>query len=97
MRSGREALDAVRVQPDFDLVFCDLMMPEMTGIDLYRALIELGTFDTARVIFMTGGAFTPDALGFLERVTNPVLDKPFEAEEILELVRRHGPRQAVQL
>ncbi len=97
VRSGREALDAIRVQPDFDLVFCDLMMPEMTGIDLYRALVELGTFDTARVIFMTGGAFTPDALSFLERVTNPVLDKPFETEEILELVRRCAPGQAVQL
>jgi len=71
----------------FDLILCDLMMPDMTGIDLYEVLMERFP-DQARVmIFVTGGAFTTRAKAFLDRVSNLRVDKPFDARNLRALVR----------
>ena len=47
-----------------------------------------------RVIFMTGGVFTPAAQAFLERVPNPRIEKPFDVDALLasvgELLARRG-------
>jgi CheY-like chemotaxis protein len=60
VQSGREAL--ARLESDtFDVVLCDLMMPEMTGMDLYEELRERLPDCAARMVFLSGGAFTPRA------------------------------------
>jgi hypothetical protein len=43
--------------------------------------------DGARIVFVTGGAFTPEARQYLEAVRNPRLEKPFDAKALLALVR----------
>lgn len=84
---AREALARLVAGEPYDLVLCDVMMPEMTGMEFFAALTESVPTAAARVVFMTGGVFTPDARAFLDAVPNWRLRKPFTAEDLLELVR----------
>jgi CheY-like chemotaxis protein/signal transduction histidine kinase len=84
-RSGKEALEALD-NHHFDVVFCDLFMPEMDGIAFYREALARQPELAERFVFMTGGAFTEQARGFLESVRPRQLNKPFEANELLDVV-----------
>jgi CheY-like chemotaxis protein len=64
-----------------DLVFCDLMMKGMSGMDLREALAARAPAQVAKVVFMTGGAFTPRARAFRERHADQCVDKPFNVVE----------------
>ena len=90
--NGRAALERLRRDPPFDAVLCDLIMPELTGMDLYDALKETDPDLVERIIFMTGGTFTRRARDFLASIPNPALDKPFDigALEALLRVRTEG-------
>lgn len=72
----------------FDVILCDLMMPEMTGMDLYDKLLESNPDQAKKMIFMTGGAFTARARTFLETVSNPHIEKPFRMAEIRSIVNK---------
>ncbi len=82
--NGFAALEAIE-EHRFDLVICDVMMPELTGLDVLARLRERGTSLPA-FVFMTGGATTPQLELALERTDVPVLYKPFSRAEVLELV-----------
>ncbi len=89
LTSARAALDRLAVDAgSFDVVLCDIMMPDMTGMELHVQLSELAPGLAARTIFLTGGAFTPTAGRFLERIPNPRLEKPFEPQALRDLVAR---------
>jgi two-component system, cell cycle sensor histidine kinase and response regulator CckA len=75
--SGREAISRLR-EADYDLILCDLIMPDVTGIDVYEALRSRGRGEEQRIVFMTGGAFTDGARRFLDVVPNRWLEKPFD-------------------
>ena len=62
------------------------MMPEMTGMDLYGELPKLAPEQARRVVFMTGGAFTPRARAFLDQAPNLRLEKPFDTEELRKII-----------
>lgn len=83
---AREALEHIAGGARFDVVFCDLMMPNMTGIEFFGELSKLAPDVAARVIFLVGGAFTPAAKSFLERVENTRLDKPFQLKDLEAVV-----------
>ena len=85
--SARTALARLVAGEPFDLVFCDLMMPEMGGQDFWLALGRAAPALQARVVFVTGGAFTPQARAFLEQVRERVVTKPFDPAEIHAVVR----------
>ncbi len=84
--SARDALPDLLGGPGFDLVLCDLMMPEMTGMDLHARLAREAPGVAARLVFLTGGAFTPAARDFLDRVPNARLEKPFEPQALRDVV-----------
>jgi len=86
--NGRQALDAILAGKQFDVILCDLMMPEMTGMDLHREIARERPELVNRMIFMTGGAFTPAARDFLDRVPNDRLEKPYEVQSLRALVQR---------
>ncbi len=86
--SGREALEILRRDPEFDVVLCDLMMPELSGADVYEWLRPVEPELVERFVFMTGGAFTSRAERFLAEIGNPRLDKPFHPEELRTLIIR---------
>jgi CheY-like chemotaxis protein/anti-sigma regulatory factor (Ser/Thr protein kinase) len=73
---------------DFDLILCDLMMPRLDGAGFYTALRDHRPRLAARVVFMTGGAFTSDTRAFLDGVPNPCLEKPIPVAQLFEAARR---------
>jgi two-component system cell cycle sensor histidine kinase/response regulator CckA len=76
--SGDEALRRIAAGERYDVILCDLMMPRMTGMQLHERLSVAAPDQAARIVFITGGAFTPRAKSFLAAVPNAVLDKPFD-------------------
>jgi len=84
--SAEQALAVLGADPGFDVVLCDLLMPDMSGMDLHEALAQTRPGLEERLVFMTGGAFTARARDFLRRVGNPRLEKPFEFEQLHAIV-----------
>jgi CheY-like chemotaxis protein len=82
--SAREALARLTAGERFDLVLCDLMMPDLTGMDLYAEVVVLAADQAERMVFLTGGAYTPRAQAFLEQ--RPYLEKPFDLGALEALV-----------
>jgi CheY-like chemotaxis protein/anti-sigma regulatory factor (Ser/Thr protein kinase) len=83
---AKEALIRVAAGESFDLILCDLMMPEMTGMDFHAELSRAFPEIAARVVFMSGGAFTPGAREFLEATPNRRIDKPIDTVRLRRLV-----------
>lgn len=88
--NARDALQLLTRDRGFDIILCDLMMPGMTGMDLYAELDKEAPEVATRVVFMTGGAFTPRAVTFLQGVSNPKIGKPLNLEELRVLVSRRA-------
>ena len=84
---GRKALDRLRAGERYDVILCDLMMPEMTGMELFTELGKMAPDQQERVVFVTGGAFTPRAREFLERVPNARVEKPIDFQNLRLLLR----------
>jgi signal transduction histidine kinase len=70
----------------FDLVISDLMMPGMTGLDFYELLKRRHPAATHKVVFITGGALTPQVATFLESIPNSTLEKPFKLAQLIDTV-----------
>ena len=81
------AVEQVRAGARFDAILCDLMMPTMSGMDVYEAIARVESEQARRMVFMTGGAFTPRAVQFLETVANPRIEKPLEHSALRAVLR----------
>lgn len=81
-----EALAEIQADPEFDVILCDLLLPERSGMELYEALRKDRGGLAARIIFMTGGAFTERSRAFLDAVPNLCLEKPFDAYELRRVI-----------
>lgn len=92
--SGRDAVELCE-SGDYDLVLCDVMMPEVSGMDVYSRVRRERPEVAQRFVFMTGGAFTPSARAFLESVDNEQIIKPFSLRDLRSLVARRGESTAV--
>lgn len=86
--SAQDALTHITGGAEFDVILSDLMMPGMSGMDLYSVLARQNPKMAARVVFVTGGAFTPEANAFLDRIANERMEKPFHFKQLRELVRK---------
>lgn len=80
-------VEQVRAGRRFDVILCDLMMPTMSGIDVYDAIRQTDADQARRIVFMTGGAFTPRALEFLEVIENARIEKPLERATLRAAIR----------
>lgn len=88
--SVADALARLDAGEAYDVVLCDLMMPERSGIDFYEALQQKAPALLQRVVFLTGGAFTERAQRFLSGVPNKQLIKPVDATVLRQVVREVG-------
>ena len=84
--SGTEALELLRTDRGFDVIMADLMMPGVTGMDLYEAARAEYPGLERRFVFMTGGAFTQKSAELLARVSNICVGKPFDEDDLLRAI-----------
>jgi CheY-like chemotaxis protein len=88
--SGHQALEALRDGTGFDVVLCDVIMPDMSGVDLYRVVSTERPQQASRFVFVTGGASDPKAREFLDGWSGPFLFKPLSLEQLRRVVdERH--------
>jgi signal transduction histidine kinase/ActR/RegA family two-component response regulator len=88
--SAAEALQLLERQRGFEVILCDLQMPDMSGVEFYELLSARSPALAARVIFVTGGAFSTEARRFLEGTPVPRVQKPFRLPEILSAIDRRA-------
>jgi CheY-like chemotaxis protein len=89
--NGRDALALLMQEPDdkrFDVILCDLHMPDISGMELHQKLAESRPATAARMIFMTGGTFSERSREFVSRVSNPCIDKPIDFSRLRELLAK---------
>ena len=81
-----DALEHLRSGATFDVIFSDLMMPQVTGMELFQRISKEFPEQAQRMVFLTGGAFTQAARDFLAKVPNRTLEKPIDRNGLLALV-----------
>jgi PAS domain S-box-containing protein len=79
---GRDALDKISGGHWFDAIVSDVMMPNMTGIELLEALVELAPEQAKRLMFLSGGVFTPETRARLEQLGTLHLEKPVNTKDL---------------
>jgi CheY-like chemotaxis protein len=84
---GREALRQAATEA-YDLVICDMKMPDLDGEQFYRRLAKAGNPLSRRVLFVTGDVLAAHTRQFLQRNALAHLAKPFRVEELTEKVRQ---------
>ena len=77
----------------YDLILCDLMMPSMTGMELYRRCVEEKPELRDRFVFVTGGAVTSEAQRFVDSPGIRVLTKPVPKATLLKVIADAGSRK----
>ena len=78
VEDGNAALAELERDAGYDLILCDLMMPAMSGMELYRRLVEMGSPFAQRMVLMTGGAFSAESEAFLNSCERPHIAKPVD-------------------
>lgn len=81
------ALDRIKAGERFDLIFCDLLMPKMSGIALHDAIARIDAGQARRMVFLTGDVGQPLAVEFFQRVDNLRLQKPLIPSALRDLAR----------
>jgi len=85
--NGIEALQKLERQR-YDLIITDLHMPKLDGSGFYRELSQRKVHSLKRIIFLTGTTGASEEHRLVQESGVPVLLKPFNVNELIELVRR---------
>jgi CheY-like chemotaxis protein len=85
--NGKEGLDLIG-QYRFDLVFCDLRMPEMDGRQLYEEVQRDHPQVLKRIVYVTAQANSSDYGPFLRETAIPVIEKPFTLSQLRQAVTK---------
>jgi signal transduction histidine kinase len=79
---AEEAFTQLAADDVFDVILCDLQMPKIGGPGVLDRIKHEWPHLADRMIFMTGGAFTPESREFIDHATHIILTKPFPLEEL---------------
>ncbi len=85
--SGTRAQELLTAGAGYDVILCDLMMPDILGMDLHAWLAERCPEQAQRLVFLTGGSFTPRAQAYLASTDNPVLSKPLPRDQLIVAIQ----------
>ncbi len=92
-RDSRDALKVLAAGEQFDCIVCDLMMPNVGGVEFYQRLQEVSPSHAQKIIFVTGGSFTAATDQFLRKPGIIFFEKPISYRELLRaiasLIERH--------
>jgi PAS domain S-box-containing protein len=92
VHTGQEALARIAAGERFDAILCDLMMPAMSGMEVHQKIVAAAPEQAERMIFLTGGAFSPLAKQFLDRANNLWFDKPCDLQALRSAILRVARR-----
>ena len=84
--NGREALDRLAESLDYDVIVCDVMMPDLSGVDVYKHVAARYPGVEKKIVFISGGALSRDIEQFLRQVPNELITKPFSPQRIRDIV-----------
>lgn len=84
--TASKALERIAAGERWDVICCDLMMPNMNGREFEEALARQFPDLATRIVFVTGGVFTEEERRFLEETRQPRLLKPFDWDALLDTV-----------
>lgn len=87
--SAKEALDNLKEQ-DYDIIFSDIKMPGMTGIELLREYKKLGKSKKSKFVLFTGFATIDSAIKALREGAYDYLIKPLDIRRVIEIIKEHG-------
>ena len=85
--SATDAMARISSGDRWDLILCDLQMPNVDGVEFYRWITRSNPELARRTAFVTGGAFTPRLESFLRYTSAPVLHKPVAPDELRSFVQ----------
>ena len=87
VNGGHAALRRIQEGQRYDVIVCDLMMPDLTGMALHDSLRISAPEQRDCMILLTGGAFTDAAREFIANTDLPTVEKAFATEQLLPAVR----------
>lgn len=85
--NGREALEALENNPEFDLVLMDMMMPEMDGYEAMTRIRQNPRFEKLPIIALTAKAMKEDRSKCIEAGASDYVKKPIQTDQLLSLMR----------
>ena len=92
-RNGREGLDRALAEP-FDLLLCDVRMPELDGIAFLRAYQEKG--GTGLVVMMSAYGREDAAIAAMQEGAYDYLPKPFRPDEVILTLKKAEERERLR-
>lgn len=94
-RDGREALEILGLAEGglpradaYDAIVTDLRMPGVTGIEIHDRLAALSPSGVAKLIMITGDTASPEVAEFVDRLRQPLVQKPFDMRALADLLDR---------
>jgi two-component system, cell cycle sensor histidine kinase and response regulator CckA len=91
--SGQRALELIASDPNFDVILCDYMMPDLDGRALYEHLSENAPQLIERLVFCSGGLVSERARRFVASVSNQLLEKPISIDRLIATIDAVVKRQ----
>lgn len=86
---GVKALDILKTTPQpFDLLFCDIQMPNMNGLELCKTLHEADWFEGTPIIMVSTCSDAKEVIGALKLGADDYIPKPFERELLIKVINR---------
>lgn len=84
---ARLALQHLQTDPRYDLILCDLAMPEMSGIEFFDSLKAVDPEAADRVRFLTGGAANSYEQRFIKEMRERCKERPISETELVTWIR----------
>jgi len=88
--SGFAAVERIAIGRAFDVILCDLEMPDLSGTEIHRRLLEAAPQTAAKIVFLVSDPKAHRA--FLDALPNHHLPRPFSAAALRETVRAMAMR-----
>ena len=85
--NGKEALEHLEKDPDFDLILMDIMMPELDGYQAMKAIRQMPELETVPIIALTAKAMKEDRQRCIDMGASDYISKPIDIEKLLSLLK----------
>jgi DNA-binding NtrC family response regulator len=83
--NGKKALDIVSTEPSLDVVLCDLIMPDLNGVEVLKAAREINP--RLSVVMITAHGTIKTAVDAMKLGAFDYITKPFDMDEIKLIVK----------